>query len=116
MPIAVKKIAPSWYVLEDERDDEQPTRFKVQPLSSIQYLELTSEAEEDKQGDMSLTGRGLIMAAKYGLVGWENFYDERGKPVKFSPHNIAMVPPLALAELAGEILTISSPDDAEKKP
>ncbi len=118
MPTAITKIAPSWYVLEEERDKENPTRFKVEPLTSLQYLELTPEGRLDGNGNMILSGLGMRIALDYGLVDWENFNDAQGNAVPFvsGDQKFNYLSPNNLAELVGHIMEISSASDQEKKP
>lgn len=116
MPIARTNLASSWYILENERDQENPTRFHVKPLTSLEFLELTADSRTDDRGNVVLTGAALVRAVRVSLKAWENFYDQDGKAVRFSPHNIGVIPPDALAELAGYILDISAPGEPEKKP
>ena len=102
---AITKIAADWYTPESEREEENPTRFKIQPLNGLQHMEVLND----------LYKSGPFNALRYGLVGWENFSDENGKEIKFSAKNIERIPPLLLSELSTEIVNRSElGEDATK--
>lgn len=113
---ATSVIKPDWYTPEDEKEEESPTRFKLKPLDGIQYMDVMSEVAKNLDGDIQITGRGLKLVVKWGVVGWENFVDpDTGKEIKYSPHNMQRVPPLVLSELVSEILERSEIGEDQTK-
>lgn len=110
-----KKIASSWYTLADQKDEEQPAKIKIKPLDGEQYMEVFAESEQTRSGDLKLTGLGLKMTIRYGIIGWDNIFDSNGKKLKYSPHNIKQLPMEVLSEVASQIMDISSPDEEESK-
>ena len=110
-----KKVASSWYVLSNQDGEEQPAKIKIKPLDGEQYMEVFTESEQTRGGDLKLTGLGLKMTLRYGVIGWDNIFDENGKVLKFSPHNMKKLPMEVLAEVSSEIINISSPDEDETK-
>ena len=111
---AISNLAPFDYVPELDRDSESPTTFKLKPLNGMQYMEVISELKSDG-GETRLSGKGMHLAINHGLVGWDNFSDDNGKAVKFNPANINKIPPIVLAELAGEIVSKSELGVTETK-
>lgn len=109
------KVASGWYILSDQEGDEQPAKIKIKPLDGEQYMEVFAESEQTRGLELKLTGLGLKLTLRYGIIGWENIFDEKGKKLKFSPHNIKMLPMEVLAELSSEIINRSSPDEEELK-
>ena len=109
------KIASSFYILSGQEDEEQPAKIKIKPLDGEQYLEVFAESDQTRGGDLKLTGLGLKLALRHGIIGWENIFGENGKRIKFSPHNVKMLPMEVLAEVASEIVNRSSPDEDELK-
>lgn len=109
------KITPQWYTIESEVEEDQPAKFKIKPLDGEQYMEIFAEGEMTRNGDLKLTGLGLKMAVRHGVVGWENIFDESGKVLKFSTHNLKKLPMEILSELASEVVNRSSPDEVESK-
>lgn len=109
------KVASGFYILSDQEGEEQPAKIKIKPLNGEQYMEVFTESEQSRNGDLKLTGLGMKMALRYGIIGWENIFDENNKKVKFSPHNIKMLPMVVLAEVASEIINRSTPDEEELK-
>jgi len=108
-------IVPTWYTLSSDEDDAAPAKFKLKPLDGEQYIEVFAESEMSRNGDIKLNGLGLKLALRYGVVGWENIDDERGKAIKFSIHNIKKFPMEVLSELATEVVNRSTPDEDELK-
>ena len=102
---AIEKIAADWYTPESEREEESPTRFKIQPLNGLQHMEVLGD----------LYKSGPFNAIRYGLVGWENFNDENGKPINFSLENVKRVPPVYLSEISTEIINRSELGEAATK-
>lgn len=113
--IASEKIAPKWWTPSDYEDDDDPVSFKLKPLNGSQKVELASEIIE-VDGDLKISGRGLLKAIRYGLVGWKNYVDSKGKDIKFNVMSAQELPPEILSEMAIEIWTMSELGDDEKKP
>lgn len=111
---ALSGLVEQEYIPEDDKDSENPTVFRLKPLNGMQYMEVMSEVK--RVGDfLRVSGDGLKLAIKYGLVGWKDFYDENGKDVKFNPHTVLRVPSDVLAELADKIISISRLEGTEIK-
>ena len=61
-----------------------------------------------------MSGKGLELALRYGLVDWENFANDNG-PVAFSPQNFPYIDYGLRAELAMCIVAASYVSLDEKK-
>lgn len=112
---AIKRLSGLWFTPEDQKGEDKPARFKIQPLNGLQHAEIISELRSDGR-DYHLTYTGIQSALKNGLIDWENIEDEEGKPLSFKPSNLRCIPGNYLHEIAGEIIGLSniSEDDAKK--
>lgn len=99
-----------WYTPASEKDEEEPTRFKLKPLNSVQTDYALDGATYGEKGELiDLSPKGKITALGAGLVDWENF------DCKFKVTNIHKIPWVIRQELAMEIITNSviSEDDSK---
>lgn len=113
---APEKLAASWYTPENQESEEVKTEFRLKPLSEDRYLDVMMEAGETQGGDLKLTGTGIRIALKYGLVDWKNFLRKSDdKAIKFKATKINLIPAPIQAELAGEIINRSSTDEEDEK-
>lgn len=106
---ALKKIAPSWYTPEAERGSNNPTRFKLRPLTPP---EMESVFEQVGDG-FGVPPKNYSTVLKLGITDWETFDDENGKALKCSPVNHQRIPAAIRFELAVEILGMSQMDEEE---
>jgi len=103
---ATKKLLEQLYTPPHRAEEDDPPKYRIRPLDSMEALELSPEVEM-KDGSMVYTGKGLVIAVKYGLVGGEdNDYSQADK---------RKLPPFDLNVIAGEIINITnwSGDDAK---
>jgi len=112
--VARKKIDPVWFTPDAYAEDEDPVAFKIKPLSGSQAVEVGAEVAEIA-GQMRVTGHGLNLAIRYGLAGWRNYIDERGKEIKFNFLAAQNLPAEILSDLAVEIYEMSNLGEEEKK-
>lgn len=108
---AIPQLLTIDYIPKDDRDSEQPTKFKLQPLSGTQFMEVLCEI--DAEGHY--TAKGLLLALKYGLCGWDNFCESNGGAIPFAPVNFGKIPPMIVHEVALEIINRSSLGEKERK-
>lgn len=113
--VASGKLTESTYIIEEDRDDEEPTTFKLKPMDGQQYMGVMAEGNLDNDGMMSFSERTMKQTLRYGLVGWDNFNDAEGKAVKFSRMNFGRLPVTVLTELFSEIINISSLSEEDSK-
>lgn len=107
---------PVWYTPVSEREVVgAPLRFKIKPLDGLQYLEVSSDSKADDEGNFLLTGSAYKLVAMYGIVSWENFYDNSGAEIVFSKDKIKLIPVTVLMELVSEILRASSLNGEQQK-
>jgi len=104
---AISGLTAEKYIPEIDKDSDEPTSFKLKPLSGVHYMSIMAEVTELGDGESRITGNGLRLAIKHGLVGWDNFNDAQGNKMKFNPVNVKKIPPAILTELAGEIISRS---------
>ena len=109
---ALSKVAPEWYTPESEKEEEQPARFRLQPLTPPQLEEVF---EPDATGNIAIPLRNYGRVLRYGLTDWEQVSDANGKPLKCTPFNHTRIPTSLRIDLAGEILARSQVSEEDKK-
>lgn len=111
---AVNQLAPDWYTPKSQEDESTPTRFRLKPLDTEEYMELSLEVEVNSAGNLAVTGKGMRMALAFGLIGWENFTGEEGA-VPFKRANFGRIPLDVLSELAQAIISRSDVGGEQEK-
>lgn len=111
MPISIS-VENFDFILEDEKNDENPTVFKCKTLTGVEISKCISETSID-----------LVLAFSTGVVGWEAFYDANGLEIKpkriggrvgtLSPTSLAHFSYQTIAEVAAEIIKRSMPESDE---
>jgi len=111
---ALSGFTPYWYTPKSEKDDPNPTRFKLCKLDGEQLGDLRPEIFLLSGGRVEMTGRGITMALLYGLVDWERFNDDKG-PVRFDVSNFRLINNALRIELATELVNVSTLDEDKRK-
>lgn len=113
---ALNPIAPRWYTPKSEEGSENPTRFKIRGLNGNEqgYVWPELVVDNELKTVTGMTGKGLELALRYGLVDWENFSNDQG-PVAFSVQNFAFIDYGLRTELAMVIVAASYVTPEEKK-
>lgn len=110
------KIAKDWFTPEDQKNDPEPTRYLLEPLDGVQFMNVAAHGEINAEGFFTPNQTGRLMLVKMGLVGWEHFYDrDSGDELEFRPNRIKFVPGDHLIEIANEILSRAALEAAEAK-
>jgi hypothetical protein len=109
------KVISSWYLPDSQKDEDKPAKFKLRPLVGETHMAVFAETDQDRNGELKLTGIGLKAAIHEGVVGWENISDANGKPLKFTKFNLRHLPMEILSDLAAEIVNRSSATEEEEK-
>lgn len=105
--INTSPLVASDYVPMDQRDQADPARFKLRPLTERQWLQVMFMHGIGEGGEVKLTPLQVESALEHGLLGWDGITDQDGKPVKFSRMNAERLPAGLRVELAGEIINRS---------
>lgn len=104
----------------DEKKNE--TVFLLKPLSVQQQADLRDNMYKvsgigKKRTEKFQTGTSEVDALKIGLLGWENFTNEKGDQVSFDKTNVSgmleMIPADARTELAAKIRGDAEVDEGE---
>lgn len=112
---ALNPMEACWYTPESEKEESNPTRFKIKGLMGDQFAEVVPEFVFTDTGALkNITGKGILLCLNYGLTDWENFANDSGN-VKFSRGRTNLLPYAIMAELALEIIKASTPTEEEKK-
>ena len=78
-------------------------------------MEIMLEVAKNADGDLAVTGKGLRLAIKYGLTGWENFVGDDGKDIPFSRAAVGRIPLADLSDIASEVLDRSKVSEEQEK-
>lgn len=116
MAKALNPFAPFWYTAREDKDNPNPTRFKLQGLNGEQMGYIAPEFILDQQTKAitGLTGKGIETALNYGLLDWENFQNDQGN-VAFSRMNFGLMAHPLRGELAFQVILASHvPAEAKK--
>lgn len=103
-------LAPDWFTPESQKEDEKPTRFKIEPMDGLQYLELMNMGTVDEKGQFKPSTAGRKFMLSNCLKGWENFGE-----LEFNLENCRRIPPEILHELLNEIVIRSELDEGQEK-
>lgn len=109
------QVTPKWFTPLTEEKKENPKKFKVGPLNSVQLWEVNTHFKMIDSEHIGLSFEGQKLALKYGLLDWENVKDEDGKDAKCNQANWHLVDSWCLNFAAKEILSLSELADAERK-
>ncbi len=113
---AVKGLTKAWFTPEQEgENDEEKTAFEIKPLNGLIAMEALADSRNDADGNLHMSGSAMQKVLRHGLVGWKNFNDEAGKPIKFSMANFHRVPALVLNSIVTEIVNTSQLSGDEVK-
>lgn len=116
--MAIKALNPfeaSWWTPPSQKDDPNPTRFKLKGLDGTQNGYVAPELQIDEHGRVrGISGKGIELALTYGLIDWENFENDKG-PVKFNRANFGLIPYDLRVDIALEVLVRSAPDEDARK-
>ena len=115
---ALRRMAPVWYTPDSQKDDPNPTRFKIRGLNGTEqgYIQPELKINETTRMVDGMSGRGLEQTLGYGLLDWENLVDEDGSSqIAYSPLNFGRIDLITRTELAMQILAASFVSPEEKK-
>jgi hypothetical protein len=97
------------YISNSEEDSDNPTIFKIKPLTIREFnicrQPLLGDGFDDKKNSYAVYHLEVL---KFGLIGWENFYwDDTDEVIPFAVGNINAIIPDVRDELTDAILKIS---------
>lgn len=101
-------VVATWYTPEAEKEAEKPARFRLQPLTERQRLQVLFAEGVTGDAQIHLTPAQIEEALAFGLVDWEGIDDAKGKPVRFNKRALDLLPMALRVELAGEIINRTS--------
>jgi len=121
--IAISPKEVREYILESERDSKSPTVFKLRSLSIREAVEIEDIIGKSLNASGYPVGTFNYKVLKYGLVGWENLKDEKGKDVPFildatgkvSDDSLGVLPTEVRTELANAVWQGSNVSEEEAK-
>lgn len=73
---ATKRVEPSWYTPEDERDEESPARFKVRALTTTEQIDVLATFVNGAPG--AATYKACFRLA---VMEIEQVTSDSGKPI-----------------------------------
>jgi len=108
MGIKAQAVTPHWFVPESQKDDPKPARFRVRPLTALEWYALA-----DSFGSTAESARTVI---DHGLLGWENIeHPETGEALKFDSDAIWTLPREILDEIGEHIVESSRTSEDQAK-
>jgi hypothetical protein len=113
---ALNPLTPEWYTPKTEEGKDNPTRFKIRPLSGVEAMDL--ELFRDVDGNTRITGRSARTILRHGLIDWENFGTDAEKVVFKTGNpdeNIARLPNEIADELVAEVFRRTVLMEADRK-
>lgn len=92
MVIAIDPERTFDYVLQEEKEKENPTIFKLKILAARELAEIEDNVSSfvSGKGEVELRirpGTEILQILRRGLKGWENFKDDKGKDIPFRENN-----------------------------
>jgi hypothetical protein len=105
-------LTPSFFQPNAEADS--PLRFNLKPLTGEQMIDLSEHAVQTREGAI-LKPRGTMMAARFAVVGWENWHDANGQIVPFTPAMIGFIPWEFLLKIGNEVVRRNTMPEEDKK-
>lgn len=112
--IVARTIETKNYVCKVDRENpaEEQTRFLLKTLSAQDMASFQDRLLAKGENSYSMSAmQGLLLQA---LVGWENFQNADGKPVKFNlkdkQSNLDLLPSEVLMELVEAVMKANFPD------
>lgn len=113
---ALNPLTPEWYTPRAEVAQQNPTRFRIKPLSGVEAMDL--ELFKDVEGNTRISGRSAKTILRHGLSDWENFgTDTETIPFKAGnpDENIARLSTDIADELVAEIFRRTVLQETERK-
>ncbi len=107
------KLTPEMYTPLQEREETNPTRFQLKPLTGAEYIDIMCHMISDGEGGQRLSKDGIEKIIRYSVLSVENLLNEKGNPIK--KFRSDMLGPILLSELAAHIMEISEIGDTERK-
>ena len=104
----VGAFAPQWYT-PNNQEGETKTRFLLGFLDGEQTSEIYREMEIMNE-HMVFTSRGVSLAIKYGVSGWENFGD-----LEFKVEHKKNIPAEVRVDLCNKIIAMATLSEDEAK-
>lgn len=105
------------YILKSDKDldKKEQTLFFIKPLTARQFATVQDAMKisgDDKRFSIDNIGTYTLDILQMGLVGWDNFLDIEGKPVKWNEKNmdknIDRIPADARFELSTQVMDSSN--------
>lgn len=103
-----------WFSPSGQDDEPAPALFKIHSLPPEQF-EQVSLLSDQRDGQTFITPLGISTALRYSLKGWTDYNYENGLPVPFSLSEIPFIPTSYRAEIALEIIRVSTLSGEQQK-
>lgn len=109
---AFQGITSEWWIPKSEEGQEDAAEFKLRGMTGAELLEVQQYYDVENS---TVSGTGLVLAAKNGLEGWKNIVDEKGNDVVFTRTGLNRLPAETIAEIGGKVINLSVMDEDEAK-
>ena len=106
-------LTPYWFTPKSEKKKNNPTRFKITPLTASRMYEVLDDCESIN-GDPRPKKAAREILWEDGIVDWENLKQDK-ITVPFTSNNFDAIPFIWLTELTNEIFVKSTLSGKEIK-
>lgn len=114
MRVNTKGLAAGWFTPTIGNDEEPRARYKIEPLSSLEVMEVEDHMREMPDGKMAITAAGRKLLLLRGISDFEHVRDENGKDLPFSYETLLKHDRLTLNEIAVEVWQRSTMSEDER--
>jgi len=106
---AINVISEFDFVCDGDKDESgnlksDATTWKLRGLNGMEWVKCVVTGSVNHE-----------MVINYGLVGWNNFLDEKGNEMEYCIANMSRIPPDILTDIFLQINSASTIGDEERK-
>lgn len=115
--IALTGLIEEWFTPADQKDVEDPTRYRFKPLNGMQQMQVAPHGTYAGDGSFTPDHLGRTLTLRHALKGWDNLNDPTrgGQALAFNHDRVKFVPPNHLLELVNHILAVSARGAEDEK-
>lgn len=115
--IVARTIKVEPYIVKEDRESTEPTKFMLKTLSAMDVAEFQDSIMSNDKQQVSFVRMQALL--KKALTGWENLKDADGGVVKFSlkdaDSNLNALPAEVIAELIEHVMKTNFPGEDDEK-
>jgi len=113
--VAVDPRGRQEFIPESDKEGKNPTKFYFIPLTETEKADIGQQVASSSTGEARIPDAFLTNMVIKHCVGWDNFNDKNGKPIKFTARNINRIPFEVIIEFGSHIFADSGFGAEEEK-